>query len=148
MPFDRLLVALGRRPRTAGLGLDAAGVRTDERGYVVVDDTLRTSNRRILSAGDVSGLPQFTHTAGVNGSIAATNAILGLRRTIDRDAVPRVTFTHPEVGAVGLAARRGRRAGLHRERGAPQPHRPRDRPARASHRLADALAAPARTDVG
>lgn len=50
----------------------------------------------------MSGLPQFTHTAGVNGSIAATNAILGLRRTIDRDAVPRVTFTHPEVGAVGL----------------------------------------------
>jgi len=102
LPFDRLLVALGRRPRTAGLGLDAAGVRTDERGHVVVDDTLRTSNRRILAAGDVSGLPQFTHTAGVNGSIAATNAILGLRRTIDRDAVPRVTFTHPEVGAVGL----------------------------------------------
>ncbi|GAA1688396.1 FAD-dependent oxidoreductase [Microcella alkalica] len=102
VPFDRLLVALGRRPRTAGLGLDAAGVRTDERGHVTVDESLRTSNRRILAAGDVSGLPQFTHTAGVNGSIAATNAILGLRRRIDRDAVPRVTFTHPEVGAVGL----------------------------------------------
>lgn len=100
--FDRLLIALGRRPRTAALGLDEAGVRVDDRGHVVVDDSLRTSNRRILSAGDVSGLPQFTHIAGVNGSIAATNAILGLRRTIDRDAVPRVTFTHPEVGAVGL----------------------------------------------
>lgn len=100
--FDRLLVALGRRPRTAGLGLDEAGVRTDDRGHVVVDDTLRTSSRRIFAAGDVSGLPQFTHLAGVNGSIAATNAVLGLRRTIDRDAVPRVTFTHPEVGAVGL----------------------------------------------
>ena len=102
VPFDRVLVALGRRPRTAGLGLEAAGVRTDERGHVVVDDSLRSSNRRILAAGDVSGLPQFTHLAGVGGSIAATNAILGLRRRIDRDAVPRVTFTHPEVAAVGL----------------------------------------------
>lgn len=102
VPFDRLLIALGRRPRTADLGLDAAGVRTDDRGFVGVDESLRTSNRRIFSAGDVSGLPQFTHTAGVNGSIAATNAVLGLSRRIDRDAVPRVTFTHPEVGAVGL----------------------------------------------
>ena len=101
--FDRLLVALGRSPRIAGLGLDAAGVRLDERGYVAVDSALRTSNRRIWSAGDVSGLPQFTHIAGVNGSLAATNAVLGLRRAVDADAVPRVTFTHPEVAAVGLA---------------------------------------------
>ncbi len=103
VPFDRLLVALGRTPRIAGLGLEAAGVRLDKRGYVAVDGALRTSNPRIWSAGDVSGLPQFTHIAGVNGSLAATNAILGLRRTVDADAVPRVTFTHPEVAAVGLA---------------------------------------------
>ena len=103
VPFDRLLVALGRTPRIAGLGLDAAKVTLDERGYVAVDGSLRTSNPRIWSAGDVSGLPQFTHIAGVNGSLAATNAVLGLRRRADADAVPRVTFTHPEVGAVGLA---------------------------------------------
>lgn len=103
VPFDRLLVALGRSPRIDGLGLDAAEVQLDERGYVQVDATLRTSNRRIWSAGDVSGLPQFTHIAGVNGSLAATNAVLGLRRKVDADAVPRVTFTHPEVAAVGLA---------------------------------------------
>ncbi len=102
VPFDRVLIALGRRPRTAGLGLDAAGVRTDERGHVVVDGALRTTNRRIFAAGDVSGLPQFTHLAGMGGSVAATNAVLGLRRHLDRDAVPRVTFTHPEVGAIGL----------------------------------------------
>lgn len=103
VPFDRLLVALGRTPRVAGLDLEAAGVRLDDRGYVAVDGALRTSNPLIWSAGDVSGLPQFTHIAGVNGSLAATNAILGLRRTADADAVPRVTFTHPEVAAVGLA---------------------------------------------
>lgn len=102
-PFDRLLVALGRTPRIDGLGLEAAGVHLDERGYVAVDGALRTSNRRIWSAGDVSGLPQFTHIAGVNGSLSATNAALGLRRRVDADAVPRVTFTHPEVAAVGLS---------------------------------------------
>jgi len=101
VPFDRLLAALGRSPRTEGLGLDAAQVRTTERGHAIVDAALRTSNTRILAAGDVSGLPQFTHTAGVNGSIAATNAALGLRRAVS-DIVPRVTFTHPEVAAVGL----------------------------------------------
>jgi len=101
VPFDRLLAALGRFPRTEGLGLDAAEVRTTERGHVIVDRALRTSNPRIWAAGDVSGLPQFTHTAGVNGSVAATNAVLGLRRTVS-DVVPRVTFTHPEVAAVGL----------------------------------------------
>ncbi len=103
VPFDRLLVALGRSPRLEGLDVEAAGVKLDERGYVQVDSSLRTSNRRIWSAGDVSGLPQFTHIAGVNGSLAATNAALGLRRRVDADAVPRVTFTHPEVAAVGLA---------------------------------------------
>ncbi len=102
LPFDRLLAALGRAPRTDdALGLAAAGVDTDERGHVVIDATLRTSNPRIRAAGDVSGLPQFTHTAGVNGSVAATNAVLGLRRTVS-EVVPRVTFTHPEVAAVGL----------------------------------------------
>jgi len=102
LPFDRVLAALGRRPNTAGLNLDRVGVRLNARGHVVVDSRLRTTNPRIWSAGDVTGLPQFTHTAGVNASVAATNAILGLTRRADTTAIPRVTFTHPEVGAVGL----------------------------------------------
>lgn len=100
--FDRMLVALGRRPRLDGLGLETTGVTLDDRGFVAVDASLRTTDRRIWAAGDVSGLPQFTHIAGVNGSIAATNAALGLRRTVDVSAVPRVTFTHPEVAVVGV----------------------------------------------
>ena len=111
--FDRLLVALGRSPRLEGLDVEAAGVQLDDRGYVRVDTSLRTSNPRIWSAGDVSGLPQFTHIAGVNGSLAATNAALGLRRRVDADAVPRVTFTHPEVAAVGLAPADAEAAGCH-----------------------------------
>lgn len=100
VPFDRVLMAVGRIPRTADLGLDAAGVALDETGAVQVDSRLRTSNPRIRAAGDVTPLPRFTHTAGVNGSNAATDAILGLPRKVD-PVVPRVTYTHPELAAVG-----------------------------------------------
>jgi pyruvate/2-oxoglutarate dehydrogenase complex dihydrolipoamide dehydrogenase (E3) component len=105
LSFDRTLVALGRRSNTADLGLQHVGVRLDGRGNIVVDSKLRTSNPRIWAAGDVTGLPQFTHTAGVNASVAATNAVLGLTRSVDTVAIPRVTFTYPEVGAVGLQAK-------------------------------------------
>ncbi len=103
VPFDRVLVAVGRRPRTAELGCAAAGVDLAEDGTVVVDAHLRSSNPRIWAAGDLSGHPQFTHTAGVHGSLAASNAVLGLRRRVD-PVVPRVTFTTPEVAAVGVGS--------------------------------------------
>ena len=98
--FDRLLVSVGRRPGTRGLGLDRAGVELDERGYVRVDSRLRTTNPDIWAAGDVTGHAQFTHTAGVNGSLAASNAVLGLRRRVDTTTVPRVTFTDPDLHVV------------------------------------------------
>lgn len=101
---DAVLVAVGRRPDTRDLGLEAAGVATDERGFVTVDEHLRTTNRRIWAAGDVTGHPQFTHVAGVHGSTAASNAVLGIRRTAEVTAVPRVTYTSPEVAAVGQPA--------------------------------------------
>lgn len=101
--FETVLVAVGRRPRTTGLGLEVAGVELDERGNVRVDDRLRTSNPRIWAAGDLTGHPQFTHTAGVHGSLAASNAILGLRRRVALATIPRVTFTQPEIAAVGVS---------------------------------------------
>lgn len=101
VPFDRLLVAVGRRPRTDDLGLDAAGVEVDDRGYVHVDDRLTTTNPRIRAAGDLTGHAQLTHVAGSHGSLAASNAVLGLRRTVD-PVVPRVTYTQPEVASVGV----------------------------------------------
>ncbi|TAM85246.1 MAG: oxidoreductase [Jatrophihabitans sp.] len=107
--FDRILVAVGRRPHSRDLGLDAAGVAVDGRGYLCVDGHLRTTNRRIWAAGDVTGHPQFTHTAGVHGSLAAANAVLGLRRRVDVTAMPRVTFTAPEVAAVGVGLADARR---------------------------------------
>ncbi len=101
---DRVLVAVGRRPDTRGLGLDAAGVETGDRGFVTVDARLRTTNPRIWAAGDVTGHPQFTHVAGVHGAIAASNAVLGIRRAAEVTALPRVTYTSPEVAAVGRPA--------------------------------------------
>ncbi|TFD73123.1 dihydrolipoyl dehydrogenase family protein [Cryobacterium gelidum] len=113
LTFDRLFVAVGRRPNTAGLDLHSVGVRRDGHGNIVVNSRMRTSNPRIWAAGDVTGLPRFTHTAGVNANLAATNAILGLTRPVDKEAIPRVTFTYPEVGAVGLQSRDAE-AGAHR----------------------------------
>lgn len=103
LPYDTLLVATGRTPRTAGLGLDALGVDLDAAGQVVTDPTLRTTNARVWAAGDLTGHPRYTHTAGMHGSYAASNAVLGLRRRVDSLVLPRVTFTSPEVASVGLA---------------------------------------------
>ena len=107
--FSCLLVAVGRAPRTDDLGLSAAGVSVDDRGFVVVDAHLRTTNRHVWAAGDLTGHPQFSHTAGVHASLAASNAILGVRRKVNLTAVPRVTFTDPEVAAVGLETARAPR---------------------------------------
>lgn len=101
--FDRILIGAGRTPRTADLGAGAGGVELTERGFIRVDDMLRTTNPRIWAAGDLTGHPPFTHTAGVHGSLVASNAILGLRRSVDDATQPRVTFTQPEVAAFGPA---------------------------------------------
>ncbi len=103
IPFDRILAAMGRAAHLDSLSPKLARVATTEHGYVKVDNALRTTNKRIWAAGDVAGLPKFSHIAGVSGSVAATNAILGLRRTFDDRVVPRVTFTSPEIAAVGMA---------------------------------------------
>ena len=77
----RLLVATGRTPRTAQLNLGAAGVKTDTRGFVVVDHRQRTSNPMVFAAGDVSGAPQFVYVAAMAGKVAARNALGGWCRT-------------------------------------------------------------------
>ena len=100
--FDAVLVAVGRTPRTAGLGLDRAGVVLTPGGAVVVDRYQRTSNPRVWAAGDVTPVPHLTHLAAAHGAAAASNALLGLRRTVAMTAVPRVTYTDPEVAAVGV----------------------------------------------
>jgi pyruvate/2-oxoglutarate dehydrogenase complex dihydrolipoamide dehydrogenase (E3) component len=107
--FDRVLVATGREPRTDGLGLERAGVAVDDRGAVVVDERLRTSNAAVYAAGDVvaGGLP-FTLPEPHHARVATPNALLGLRQRVERRAIPWVTFTDPEVARVGLTAAQAR----------------------------------------
>ncbi|WP_280459860.1 mercury(II) reductase [Nocardia carnea] len=99
---EQVLVATGRRPNTAGLGLEAVGVDVDERDAVIVDDRQRSGNARIWAAGDVAGGPQFVYVAATQGTLVADNAFAGADRVLDYATVPRVTFTSPAIAAVGL----------------------------------------------
>lgn len=100
--FDRVLVAAGRKPRVDDLSLAAAGIDQNPAGYIRGDQTLKTSNPAVWVAGDVGTLPKHTHTAGVSGSIAARNALLGSRKRMRIAGEPRVIFTSPEIAAVGV----------------------------------------------
>ncbi|MEW2636452.1 FAD-dependent oxidoreductase [Streptomyces sp. NPDC048389] len=104
LPYDTLLAVTGRRASIRKLGLQAAGVELTKAGDVRTDGRLRTANRRIYAAGDVTGRSAFTHLGGTQGAAAATDALLGVRRSIDYRAVPWVTFTDPEIARVGLTA--------------------------------------------
>ncbi|MBN9607917.1 MAG: mercury(II) reductase [Actinobacteria bacterium 69-20] len=96
-----LLVAVGRVPRTDGLGLAAAGVATDARGFVTVDDEQRTSNPVVFAAGDVTGAPQYVYVAAATGKIAARNA-LGTHERVDYAGLPSVLFTSPQLASAGM----------------------------------------------
>jgi mercuric reductase len=98
----QVLVAAGRRPVTAGLYLESAGVKTGARGEIVIDEQMRTANPRIWAAGDVTGGPQFVYVAAAQGSRAAANALTGAGRAVDYTALPRVTFTSPAIASAGL----------------------------------------------
>ena len=107
-----LLLATGRQPNTDGLGLEAIGVSLDERGFIRVDDGLRTSVEGIWAAGDVIGPPLATPVGAREGTIAAENALLGKHRKMDYHAIPRAVFTDPEVGSVGLTEEEAEREGI------------------------------------
>jgi pyruvate/2-oxoglutarate dehydrogenase complex dihydrolipoamide dehydrogenase (E3) component len=100
--YDRLLVALGRRAAGDDIGLENVGIEVDERGFVKADARLRTTGDHIWAAGDAVGRMYFTHVAGHQGLTAMANALFRARRSFDYAAVPRVTFTDPEVASIGL----------------------------------------------
>lgn len=104
---EKLLVATGRAPAVHGLNLEAAGVKYSERG-IRVNKRLQTSARNIFAAGDVLGGAQFSHFAGWQGFQAARNALLPGSTSGFSEAVPRVTFTDPEVAQVGLTEKEAR----------------------------------------
>ena len=112
--FDEMLVAVGRAPNTAGLGLEEVGVALDERGAVEVDDYLRTSVPTIYACGDVIGPYQFTHTASHQAWYAAVNPLFSpfKRFKADYRVIPWTTFTDPEVARVGLNEQQAERQGV------------------------------------
>lgn len=97
---SHLLVAIGRAPAIKRLNLEAAGVGVKD-GGVVVDASLRTTNRKIFAIGDVAGGPQFTHLAAHQAGIVLRQAVLGLPAR-SKAALPRVTYTEPELAQIGL----------------------------------------------
>jgi pyruvate/2-oxoglutarate dehydrogenase complex dihydrolipoamide acyltransferase (E2) component len=101
---------VGRRPNTAGLDLERAGVATDGRGWVEVDDRLRTSAPGVHAVGDVTGRVLLAHVASHQGLVAA-GVMAGHDERMDYRAVPAATFTHPEVASVGLTEAAARESG-------------------------------------
>jgi dihydrolipoamide dehydrogenase len=106
--FARVLVAVGRRASTAGLHLDKAGVKTDQRGFVVVDERMRTSQERIFAVGDVVGGIMLAHKATYEGKIAA-EVIAGKPSVFDARAIPAVVYTDPQVAWCGLTEQEARK---------------------------------------
>ncbi len=104
-----LLLAAGRAPALDDLGLEAAGVDRD-RGGLVVDRRLRTSNPRVYGAGDAAGGPHFTHMAGYHAGIVIKNVLFRLPAKVDIRALPWVTYTAPELAQVGLTEEAARQA--------------------------------------
>ena len=101
--FDMVLVAVGRRPVTDGLNLQAAGLATDERGFIATDAQMRTRVANIFAIGDVTGAPLLAHRAMKQGVVAA-EVIAGNRSAaFDPVAVPNCIYTDPEVATVGLS---------------------------------------------
>lgn len=108
---DRLLLALGRHPNVAGLGLERAGVVYDPQKGIQIDAYLRTSVPHILACGDVSGPYRYTHAAGFQAAVAVRNALFPLLKTRARlDPLPWATVTDPEVARVGKTEHEARRA--------------------------------------
>ncbi len=107
-----LFLATGRQGNTEGLGLEALGIETDARGYLRVDDSLRTAVPHIFGAGDVIGDHQFVYTAAYEGKLAAENAWTGFHLRRDYSALPWVVFTDPQVAGVGMDERQAEAAGI------------------------------------
>ena len=108
---SHVLLAVGRRPNTDDLGLQAAGVETDSHGYIVVDDELRTSAPGIWALGDCNGKGAFTHTAYNDFEIVAANLLDGERRRVSDRIAAYALFTDPPLGRAGLTEAQARAAG-------------------------------------
>jgi len=114
IPFDRVLVAVGRIANTAGFGLEALGVRISDRRTIEANQFLQTNFPNIYVCGDVAGPYQFTHTAAHQAWYAAVNSLFGGFRKfrVDYSVIPYATFTDPEVARVGLNEQEAEERGI------------------------------------
>ncbi len=108
---SHVLLAVGRRPNTDDLGLDAAGVATDAHGFVAVDDELRTTNPKVWALGDCNGRGAFTHTAYNDFEIVAANLLDGASRRVSQRIPCYALFTDPPLGRVGVTEAEARAKG-------------------------------------
>lgn len=115
--YDRVLVAVGRRPNGSVLNADRAGVHVDDRGFVPVDEKQRTNVPHIYAIGDIVGEPMLAHKAMHEGKVAA-EVIAGHDVTFDARAIPSVAYTDPEVAWMGLTETEAKQRGIEYEKGA------------------------------
>jgi len=108
---EAILVAAGREANLRGLGLEGIGVEFDRRG-LKLDDRLRTTQKHIYGAGDVTGGYPFTHAAGYEGGIVVTNAVFRLPRKVDYTYLPWCTYTDPELASIGMNEKAAKEAGI------------------------------------
>ncbi len=108
--YDRVLISIGRRPVTSGIGLENTNVTVNERGFVETDDRQRTSDPHILAIGDVAGDPMLAHKASAEGKVAA-EVLAGEPAAFDKLAIPAVVFTDPEIAWAGITAEEAKAAG-------------------------------------
>ena len=110
--FDRVLVAVGRRARSGGLGLEATRARlTDRGGFIQIDERCRTGDPHIYAVGDVTGEPMLAHRAMRQGKVAA-EALAGQPAAFDNVAIPAVVFTDPEIAWCGLSEAQAKAQGM------------------------------------
>ncbi|WPC41525.1 dihydrolipoyl dehydrogenase [Clostridium sp. JS66] len=108
---EKMLVAIGRRPYTDGLGLEELGIQAD-RGKVIVNEYLETNIEGIYAIGDLTISPDLAHVASRQGIVAVENAILDKKKKMSYKAVPGCVFTEPEVASVGMKEKQAKEAGI------------------------------------
>ena len=111
LDVDYVLSAVGRVPNSEDLGLDSSGVKTDERGFILVDDQLRTNVPSVYAVGDVAGRQLLAHKASHEGIVCVENIAGQGHHTVDYTNVPNCTYCHPEVASVGLTEEQAKKEG-------------------------------------
>ena len=108
---DKMLISVGRRMNSRGLGLDAVGVKTGSREEILVDEHMETSVPGVYAIGDVTGKSMLAHVASAQGKVAVSN-VMGTTQSINYEVIPAGIFTLPEIGRVGLTEQQARERGI------------------------------------